>query len=49
MFYSMLDGQDFSWDCDKASSNLSAHGVRFEQVREAFIEPLARYGGRYGE
>jgi hypothetical protein len=39
----MLDGQAFVWDGDKASSNASAHGVRFEQAREAFLDPLARY------
>jgi len=37
---SMLDGQAFVWDGDKASSNASAHGVRFEQAREAFLDPF---------
>jgi uncharacterized DUF497 family protein len=41
--YSTLDGQGFVWDSDKAASNVSAHGVRFEQAREAFLDPLARY------
>jgi uncharacterized DUF497 family protein len=39
--FSTLDGQAFVWDRDKATSNTSAHGVRFE--REAFLDPLARY------
>lgn len=41
--FSTLDGQAFVWDSDKASSNASAHSVRFEQAREAFLDPLARY------
>jgi uncharacterized DUF497 family protein len=28
---------------DKAASNASRHGVRFEQAREAFLDQLARY------
>ena len=41
--YSMLDGQSFVWDSDKAASNVSRHGVRFEQAREVFLDQLARY------
>jgi uncharacterized protein len=41
--FSTLDGQVFVWDSDKASRNLSQHGVRFEQARESFLDPLARY------
>jgi uncharacterized DUF497 family protein len=41
--FSILDGQVFVWDSDKASSNASRHDVRFEQAREAFLDPLARY------
>ena len=41
--YSILDGQGFVWDSEKATSNASAHGVRFEQAREALLDPLARY------
>jgi uncharacterized protein len=41
--FSSLDGLDFVWDATKASSNAAAHGVRFEQAREAFLDPLARY------
>jgi len=41
--FSTLDGQAFVWDTDKASRNAAAHGVRFEQAREAFLDPLARY------
>lgn len=41
--YSTLDGQGFVWDSDKAVSNASRHGVRFEQAREVFLDQLARY------
>ncbi len=41
--FSTPDGQVFVWDSDKASSNALQHGVRFEQDREAFLDPLARY------
>jgi uncharacterized DUF497 family protein len=41
--YTSLDGQSFVWDSDKAASNVSRHGVRFEQAREAFLDQLARY------
>ena len=41
--FSILDGQAFVWDGDKAARNLQAHGVGFEQAREAFLDPLARY------
>jgi uncharacterized DUF497 family protein len=41
--FSTLDGQAFVWDSDKSASNLSAHGLRFEPAREAFLDPLARY------
>jgi uncharacterized DUF497 family protein len=40
---STLDGQRFVWDSAKAASNLARHGVRFEQARESFLDPLARY------
>ena len=41
--YSTLDGQGFVWDSDKAASNASRHGVRFEQAREVFLDQLALY------
>ena len=41
--YSTLDGQDFVWDSDKASSNITRHGIRFEQAREVFFDQLAHY------
>jgi uncharacterized DUF497 family protein len=41
--FSTLDGQPFVWDSDKAATNVQSHGVRFEQAREAFLDPLARY------
>jgi len=39
------DGQGFVWDSDKAASNASQHGVRFEQAREreVFFDQLACY------
>ena len=40
---STLDGQGFVWDSDKAASNVSRHGVRFEHAREVFLDQLARY------
>jgi len=40
--YSVLDGQRFVWDSEKAASNVSRHGVRFEQAREVFLDQLAR-------
>ncbi len=41
--HSTLDGQSFVWDSEKAASNVSRHGVRFEQAREVFLDPQARY------
>lgn len=41
--FSTLDGQPFVWDSRKAARNLGKHGVSFEQAREAFLDPLARY------
>ena len=41
--FSTLDGQGFVWDSDKAASNASKHGVRFEQAREIFLDQFARY------
>lgn len=41
--FSTLDGQDFVWDSEKASRNAQEHGISFEQAREPFLDPLARY------
>ncbi len=41
--HTTLDGQHFVWDSEKAFRNVSRHGVRFEQAREAFLDELARY------
>ena len=41
--YSTLDGQSFVWDSDKAASNITRHGLRFEQAREVFFDQLAQY------
>ncbi len=32
----------FEWDRKKASSNLSKHGVSFEEALTVFSDPLAR-------
>ena len=41
--FSTLDGQSFVWDSEKASTNALRHGISFEQARESFLDPLARY------
>ena len=41
--YSTLHGQGFVWNSEKADSNVSRHGVRFEQAREVFLDQLACY------
>ena len=33
-------GNAFVWDVDKARSNLSKHGVAFEEAATAFLDPL---------
>ena len=40
---STLDGQVFVWVGEKAQRNALRCGVRFEQAREALLDPLARY------
>ena len=40
---SILDGQVFVRDSDKAVINVQQHGIRFERACEAFLDPLARY------
>ena len=32
---------DFEWSADKARSNVSKHGVPFEEAKEVFGDPLA--------
>ena len=34
------DGIDFVWDANKAASNATKHGVRFERACEVFFDPL---------
>jgi len=41
--FSTLDGQDFVWDGEKATRNALEHGISFEQAREPFLDPMARY------
>ena len=33
---------DFVWDARKAQSNLTKHGVSFEEAQTAFYDPNAR-------
>jgi uncharacterized DUF497 family protein len=40
---STLHGQGFVWDSDKAATNATRHGVRFDQAREIFLDQLACY------
>ena len=35
-------GQRFVWDAEKASSNVSKHGVRFETACQVFFDPFIR-------
>ena len=35
-----FDSLQFDWDEDKASRNLRAHGVSFEEAKAAFADPL---------
>jgi len=36
----MID-EDFEWDDDKAASNLTKHGVSFDDARSVFRDPFA--------
>ena len=38
----LYQGQHFVWDSEKASSNLSKHGLSFEQSCQSFFDPLIR-------
>jgi hypothetical protein len=38
--YFLYHGQRFVWDTEKASSNASKHGVRFEIACQVFFDPL---------
>ena len=33
----------FTWDANKAASNLKKHGVSFDEVVTVFVDPLALY------
>lgn len=39
-----LQGVTFEWDADKAESNLSRHGVSFEEAAEVFFDPFYQTG-----
>ncbi len=36
----VYQGQNFSWNSEKAIANLKKHGVRFEQACEVFFDPF---------
>jgi uncharacterized DUF497 family protein len=36
-----MKSDDFEWDDAKAATNLTKHGVSFEQARDAFDDPFA--------
>ncbi|HEX3572489.1 MAG TPA: BrnT family toxin [Acidobacteriaceae bacterium] len=38
----LFQGQQFVWDSDKASFNLSKHGVSFETACQVFFDPFVR-------
>jgi uncharacterized protein len=38
----LLHGQQFLWDSEKASSNISKHGVRLESACQVFFDPFVR-------
>ncbi|MET0592196.1 MAG: BrnT family toxin [Polyangiaceae bacterium] len=40
----------FAWDPRKARSNWQKHGVRFEEARDVFADPLSltEFDGQYG-
>jgi uncharacterized DUF497 family protein len=37
----MMTDEEFEWDDDKAASNLTKHGVSFEDARSVFRDPFA--------
>jgi hypothetical protein len=37
----------FEWDLNKASANLSKHGVSFSEAASVFADPLSNGFGRY--
>jgi uncharacterized protein len=41
--HSVIAGQKFCWDAQKANSNLAKHGVRFEQACEVFFDPFVQF------
>lgn len=40
----LLQGLEFEWDENKARSNLSKHGVSFEEAAEMFFDPFYQEG-----
>jgi uncharacterized DUF497 family protein len=39
-----LQGVTFEWDADKAQSNITKHGVTFEEAAEVFFDPFYQSG-----
>ncbi len=38
----LYHGQQFTWDLEKAATNLAKHGVAFEHACEVFFDPFVR-------
>ena len=38
----VVQGAEFIWDADKATSNLQRHGVAFEAASEVFFDPFVQ-------
>ncbi len=36
----LLQGQRFLWNWQKAATNITKHGIRFEQACEVFLDPF---------
>jgi len=38
-----LDGERFTWDLEKALSNIEKHGISFEVAAEVLVDPLLTF------
>lgn len=43
-FLYQFQGVTFTWDADKAQSNIEKHGVTFEEAVEVFFDPFYQTG-----
>ena len=39
-----LQGREFDWDIEKATSNLAKHSVTFQEAAEVFFDPFYQTG-----